>query len=226
MRARSLERDNYARGRLESRFVSAAPQAEQAETDDVAALLRAYCEYRVRRHIRSYMLSSSNDRSSLHKLVQTVIRLSFSILLSRSREEAQAAEQILVTTDFTCQRIGGQPLTEASSSGFALGRAPIGRDIALGSSPAETVWTLTIDVELKMAQATVLARRPDIVECLMKSLERAVPLNLDYVLRFRVDERDYTMRLARIDDARRETGIAPPMVGLNTALGKVKEQKS
>jgi hypothetical protein len=221
-----IEADTYIRGRLESRFVSAAARGEGEEIDDLAALLLKYYEYRVRRHVRSYILSSSNDEDSLHKLVQTVIRLGFSILLSRSREEARAAEQILVSTDFACWRIGSQPLMEASGSGFALGHAAIGRDIALGSSPAETVWTLTINVKLQMSQATALAQRPDVVECIMKALERAVPLNLDYVLRFRVDERDYTMRLMRVDDKQRGAGIAPPVVGLNTALGKVKEKES
>jgi hypothetical protein len=223
-RAHPVERDNYIRGRLESRFVSAAPQTETADIDDLATLLRSYYEYRVWRHVRSYILSSSNDKLSLHKLVQTVVRLGFSILLSRSREEAQAAGQILVVTDFACRRIGSQPVMEANSSGFALGHAAIGRDIALGASPAETVWTVTIDVELKMSQATALRQRPDVVECIMKALERAIPLNLDYVLRFQVDESDYAMRLMRVDDAQRKAGVAPPIVGLNTALGKVKKK--
>jgi hypothetical protein len=222
-RAQSIESDKYIRGRLESRFVSAAARDE---ADDLDALLLRYYSYRVLRHVRSYILSSSNDRGSLHKLVQTVIRLGFSILLSRSREEARAADQVLVSTDFDCRRIGSQPLTEASGSGFALGHAAIGRDIALGSSPAETVWTLTIDVELKMSQATALKQRPDVVECIMKALERAIPLNLDYVLRFRVDERDYTMKLVRVDDKKLEEGVAVPVIGLNTALGKIKEKES
>ncbi len=221
-----VDRDNYVRGRLESRFVSAAPQAESADTDDLALVIQRYYAYRVWRHVRSYILSSSNDAISLHKLVQTVIRLGFSILLSRNREEAQASELVLVETDFTCRRLGGQTQTLTSGSGFALGRAAIGRDIALGASPSESVWTLTIDVELKMSQATTLRRRPDFVECIMRALERAVPLNLDYVLRFHVDEGDYTMRLMRPNAAQLKAGIAPPIVGLNTALGKVKEKES
>lgn len=220
------ERDNYIRGRLESRFVSTAPQTGTDEEGELSTILRRYYEYRVRRHIRSFILSSCNDVSSLHKLVQTVIRLGFSILLSRSKEEARAAKNILVKTDLACQRIGGQPLRETSGSGFALGQAAIGRDIALGEYPAETVWTLTIDVELKMSRASALRQRPDIVECLMRSLERAIPLNLDYVLRFMVDKSDYTMQLVREDDAKKKTGVAPPIVGLNTALGKVKNNKS
>lgn len=223
--AHPIERDNYIRGRLESRFVSTAPHADTEDADDLAALLRSYYEYRVRRLVRAYILSSSNDRASLHKLVQTVIRLGFSILLSRSGEEAGAAGQILVMTDFACRRIGSQPLMEASGSGFALGHAPIGRDIALGAYPAETVWTLTIDVELKMAQATELRQRPDVVGCIMRALERAIPLNLDYVLSFRVDESDYTMRLMRVDKKQRKAGAEPPVVGLNTALGKVEKKE-
>ncbi len=218
-----FERDKYIRGRLESRFVSAAPLEDAEETDDLASLLRSYYEFRVWRHVRAFILSSSNDQASLHKLVQTVIRLGFLILLSRTKEEAQAARQVLVETKFTCQRIGSQPLMEASGSGFALGHAAIGRDIALGSSPAETVWTLTIEVELKMSQATMLRQRPDVVESIMNALERAVPLNLDYVLRFRVDESDFTMQLMRADEKQEEAGVAPPVVGLNTALGKVKK---
>jgi hypothetical protein len=225
-RAHPVERDNYIRGRLESRFVSASPQTETAEIDDLAELLRSYYEYRVWRHVRSFILSSSNDRLSLHKLVQTVVRLGFSILLSKSKEEAQASDQILVVTDFACRRIGSPPVMKASSSGFALGHAAIGRDIALGDSPAETVWTVIINVELKMSQATELRQRPDVVECIMKALERAIPLNLDYVLRFQVDESDYTMQLIRADDAKRRIGVAPPVVGLNTALGKVKKKTS
>lgn len=225
-RAQPSERDKYVRGRVESRFVSAASSAETRDADVVDELLQSYYEYRVCRHVRSYILSCSNDTSSLRKLIRTIVRLGFSILLSRSREEAQAAERTIVMTEFSCRRIGSQPLSEASSSGFALSRAPIGRDIALGSSPAETVWTLTIDVELTMSQSTTLRQRPDIVDCIMRALERAVPLNLDYVLRFKVGKDDYTMKLMRADEADWEAGLAPPVIGLNTALGKVKKRGS
>lgn len=225
--ARPIEWDNYTRGRLESHFVSGGPQDRTKDADDdLDILLQRYYEYRVCRIVRAYILSSSNDRFSLHKLVETVVRLGFSILLSKSSEEAQAAGKILVVTDFAHRRIGSRPLVETSSPGFALGHAPIGRDIALGASPAETVWTLTIEVELKMSQATALKQRPDIVDCLMSALERAIPLNLDYVLRFHVGESDYTMLLPRVEGAKRRKGVVPLVIGLNTALGKVKREKS
>jgi hypothetical protein len=223
--ARAIEWDNYIRGRLESHFVSAGPQDGTKDADDLDILLQRYYEYRVRRLVRAYILSSSNDRVSLHKIVQTIVRLGFSILLSKSSEQAQAAGQILVVTNFAHRRIGSRPLVETSSSGFALGHAPIGRDIALGASPAETVWTLTIDVELKMSQATALKQRPDVVDCFMCALERAIPLNLDYVLRFHVGESDFTMLLMGAKDAKRKRSVVPPVLGLNTALGKVKKEK-
>ncbi|UCF05185.1 MAG: hypothetical protein JSV33_14905 [bacterium] len=224
--ALSIERDSYIRGRVESRFVSSTPRDETVEDNDVTALLRTYYEYRVWRHVRAYILSSSNDQDSLRKLVQTVVCLGFSILLATSREEAEEVGRAPVTIGLECRRIGSRPLVESSGSGFALGSAPIGQEIALGSSPAETVWTLTIDVELKMAQATVLRQRPDVVDCIMSSLERAVPLNLDYVLRFRVSESDYTMQLIRKDEEKGTTGVELPVVGLNTALGKVRKKDS
>ncbi|GEM_PF-3562721 len=224
--ARSPEHDKYIRGKLENRFVSAAMQDETGEKDDLGELLRCYYEYRVWRHVRSYILSSSNDSLSLRKLVQTIVRLGFSILLSRTAEEAKAAERILVTSDFSCRRIESQPPPGKSGSGFALGHAAIGRDIALGASPAETVWTLTIDVELKMSQATVLKERPEAVACILRSLERAIPLNLDYILRFQVDESDYTMQLTHVTEEQLKAGVTPAVIGLNTALGKVKKEGS
>jgi hypothetical protein len=222
LQEKSMERDRYIRGRIESRFVSMSACKETREADELDGLLKKYYEYRVWRHVRSFILSSSNDRDSLRNLVQTVIRLGFSILLSRCSDEAREAGKILLTTDFDCRRIGGQPLKKTSGSGFALGQASIGDDNALGSSPAETVWTLTINVELSMAQAMKLGRCPGVVESILKALERAVPLNLDFVLRFQVSEGDYTMRLMKVDEARDEDGVMPPIMGLNTAIGKVK----
>lgn len=224
------ERDSYTRGRLESRFVSAAPPVDAKEDADLAALLRRYYDYRVWRLVRGYILSSNNDRRSLHKLVETVVRVGLTILLAKTKEEAEHVKRILVTTDFSCRRIENQPpqiepdtLVEPSGTGFALGQTAIGRDVALGSNPAESVWTLTIDVELRMSQATALKQRPDVVDSVMKALERSIPLNLDYVLRFHVEDNDYTMLLSRVEEKRRKAGAFPPVVGLNSALGKVKD---
>ncbi|MCP4570766.1 MAG: hypothetical protein GY838_00280 [bacterium] len=226
----STETKCYRRGRLESRFVHAASPDAAEENTDLAVLLRRYYDYRVWRLIRGYILSSNNDKRSLRKLVQTVVRVGFSILLAESRDEARDADRILVTTDFSCRRIENQPPqfasekpVEPSSAGFALGQASIGRDIALGSNPAESVWTVTIDVELKMAQAVVLQRRPEVVDGIMKALERAVPLNLDYVLCFHVDEDDYVGLLFAVDGTKREAGEFPPVLGLNSALGRIRE---
>jgi len=205
----------YVRGYFATRFVASAYskyKAESAGDSSVEAkAIRLYFEYHLGRVLRDYMLSGAASQRDVTLLLQTAVRLVFSIALCRDRAEIADANDIEVNSELLYHRRGVSAMI-----GATLGHrehATLGISMVLGDTASESVPVLDTTIVLRAYQLEKLESEPRVLDYIAHAYERCVPVTLDYRIRVVVAEQDRTFRL-------NGDGKLLPRLGLTSSLGR------
>jgi hypothetical protein len=110
----------YARGAYSSPFArDAYRQVIEAGVPLTSAdkLLDSYCDYHVDRQLRDYLLSGASGKHNLKLLIDAVVRTTFRIFLSKTRDEILESDRIDVELRTLFDSV------EGSDVGAVLGKA-------------------------------------------------------------------------------------------------------
>jgi hypothetical protein len=203
----------YVRGTFATRFIASAHEDYKADADrDVsveAQAVRLYFDYHLGRLLRDYMLSGAASQRDVTLLLQSAVRLVFTIALCRDSSEIADANGIEVNAELLYHRRG-----VADMVGATLGHgdhAALGASMVLGDTASESVPVLDTTIVLRAYQLEKLESEPRILDYIDDAYERCVPVTLDYRIRVVVAEQDRTFRLSG-------DGKLGPRLGLTSSL--------
>ena len=213
---RDYERGTIAHGYLRAEYLRYVTSREDAPATPADELLAAYFDYHATRLINVFVASGLSDIKSLTTMLTSLVRIAFRVFLSKNKEEVSASGKIkgegvishrrASTSDLPAARLGRE------------GSCEPGTGLILGERSAEAVSRLDITLTTNIEQHLLLRDHPRVFAHIMDAFDRAVPLNLDFRVKFTVREEDRTFKLPAAKPAAGAAG-SPPLLGISTALG-------
>ncbi len=171
------------------------------------AVLAAYVDRHVGKRLKQYLMAGTNDLEGFRQLVQAVVQVTFSLLLSQGNDELEDARnircQVEMTTGYT---LSNQPV--------GLGHMDLGRTSALGCASADAGPVVRIESEISAEQAVRLYRARWVLPHISRVLDSVIPLYLSFELSFRMHPADGLFRLATSESDGRDVCILGVTTGL------------
>lgn len=210
----------YARGAVADELLRrglAAHLVETALQDPSPAdkLLTSYFDYHVSRLINLYVVSGSVDLESLSGMLTTITQVAFQVLLSKDKAERRASGEIQGKT--VLYRHGATASELPAARLGVPGSCEAGNNMILGALSAEEVACVELTITTSVEQFMLLRANPKVLVRILDALESAIPLNLDFRLKFSVREEDRSFRLSSSKTSKTTTATAP-LLGITSAL--------
>ena len=213
-------RGSYASRRLRERYENYSGNASaDTEATDSAAANRpfpAYYYYLCTRKLRLIRFADAIDTKGLEMYMEHISGTLFEMIGHGGWGTATETSRAIAHVS-----VGGETMTVEPADLFVLGRegrSEINRSMILGETVSERIPRLDIELIIGLAEWEMLERRDEALDMLMKAVDLAVPMHMNYKIFFRIHQDEGVFTLPpragkRVDSA------SVPLLGVNSILG-------